>query len=158
MTTLDGGQVSGMAFPMSTEELSYQSIVDSTNNHPTSFSKEELDGDVALVWTLDSTSALDFLDTVLPSDEEIFEAMTVVDRPWDDLHHHSYFRPPLHEVKSMFSNLLTSNVCIVSNPLDPTQLSIGGNISISSRNVPINISRNKLAEPLDGLYLKKYFA
>jgi hypothetical protein len=56
-TTLDEGQVGGMAFPMSAAELRYQSIVNSADNHPTPFSQEELDGDVAPAWTLDSTSA-----------------------------------------------------------------------------------------------------
>lgn len=58
---------------MSATEFSYQSIIDSADNHPTPFSDEELDGDVAPTWTLNSTSALDFLDTVLPSDEAILE-------------------------------------------------------------------------------------
>ncbi len=77
-----------MEFPMSAVELSYQSIINSVDNHPTPFSQEELDGDVFLAWTLDSTSALDCLDTVLPSEEAILKAMMVVDRPWEDLHHH----------------------------------------------------------------------
>ena len=46
-TTLDGGQVGGMAFPMSMEEINYQSIFKSAETHPTPFSPEELDGDVA---------------------------------------------------------------------------------------------------------------
>ena len=70
-TTLDGGQVGGMEFPMFTIELTYQSIVNSADNHPTPFSLEELDGDVAPTWTLDSTSALDWLDTILPLEEAI---------------------------------------------------------------------------------------
>lgn len=80
MTILDGGQVGRMAFPMSTAELSYQSIINSTDNHPTPFSAEELDGDVAPTWTLNSTSALDVLDIVLQSKEAILEAMMGVDR------------------------------------------------------------------------------
>jgi len=48
-------------------KLSYQSIANSTNNHPSPFSQEELDGDAAPASTLDSTSTLDCLDTVLPS-------------------------------------------------------------------------------------------
>ena len=68
-----------MEFPMSVAELRYQSIVDSPDNHPTPFSEEELDGDVAPAWTLDSTSALDCLDTVLPSEEAILAAMMGVD-------------------------------------------------------------------------------
>jgi len=77
-TTLDGGQVGGMVFPIFTAKLSYQSIINSTDNHPTPF-LEELDGDVAPTWTLDSTSTLDCLDIVLPSDEAILEVMSCVD-------------------------------------------------------------------------------
>jgi len=55
------------------------SIYHSIDNHPTPFSQEELDGNVALSWTLDSTSALDCLDTILPSEEAILEAMMGVD-------------------------------------------------------------------------------
>ena len=68
-----------MTFPMSAAELRYQSIVNSTDNHPTHFSQEELDGDVAPTWTLDSTSTLDCLDIVLPSEEVILEVMMGVD-------------------------------------------------------------------------------
>ena len=68
-----------MALPMSAAELSYQSIIISIDNHPTPFSKEELDGDVAPAWTLNSTSALYCLDTVLPSEEAILEATMGVD-------------------------------------------------------------------------------
>jgi len=78
-TTLDGGQVGGMAFPMSVEKISYQSNINSIDNHPIPFSQEELDGDVAPAWTLDSTSGLDCLYTILPSKEAILEAMMGVD-------------------------------------------------------------------------------
>ena len=119
-----------MEFPMSAIELRYKSIVNSTDNHSNPFSEEELDGDVAPAWTLDSTSAMDFLDMVLPSEEAILEAMMGVDRPWEDLHHRSYFLPPLQEVESRFSNLLTSDVCTVSNPLDPAHICAEGNMSV----------------------------
>jgi len=107
-TKLVEGQVNGMAFPMSTAELRYQSIVNSADDQSTPFSKEELDGDVASAWTLDSTSTLDCLDMVLPSEEAILEAMMGVDQPWEDLHHCSYFLPPLQEVESWFSELFTN--------------------------------------------------
>jgi len=95
---------------------------------------------------------------VLLSDEAIFEEMMVIDRPWEYLHHRSYFRLPLHEVESRFSNLLTSDVCTVSNPSATTHLFFEGDMLVISRTIPINISRNKLEEPTDGLYLKKYFS
>lgn len=68
--------------------------------------------------------------------------MEGVDQPWEYLHHRSYFIPPLHEVESRFSNLLTSNVCMVSNPLALAHLFVKGNMSITSKTIPINISRN----------------
>jgi len=46
-TTLDGGHVGGMEFPMSAEKNAYRSIINSTDTHPSPFSPEELDGDVA---------------------------------------------------------------------------------------------------------------
>ena len=64
---------------MSTAKLRYQSIVNSADDHSTPFSEEEIDGDVAPAWTLDSTSALDYLDMVLPSEEAILEAMMGID-------------------------------------------------------------------------------
>ena len=88
-TTLVEGKVGGMAFAMSAAKLRYQSIVNSANNHSTPFSEEESDGDVFPAWSLDSTSALDCLDSVLPSEEAILEAMMGIDRPWEDLHHRS---------------------------------------------------------------------
>lgn len=113
-------------------ELTYKSIVNSANNRSTPFSQEELDGDVAPAWTLDSTSALDCLDTVLPSKEEILEAMMGVGRPWEDLHHCSYFPPALREVESSLSNLSTSDVCTVSNPLALAKFSAERNMSVIS--------------------------
>ena len=119
-----------MAFPMSTTELRYQSIINSVDNHSTPFSEMELDGDVAPAWSLHSTSALDCLDMVLPSEEAILEAMMGIDRPWEDLHHRSYFLPPLQEVESRFSELFTSDVCTVSNPLAPAHIRAKGNMSV----------------------------
>lgn len=131
-TTLDEGQVGGMTFPMSTPELRYQYIVNSGDDHPTPFSEEESDGDVAPACTLDSTFSIDCLDIVLPSGESILEVMMGVDRPLEDLCHRSYFLPPLREVESRFSNLLTNNVCTVSNPLAPAHIHVEGNMLVIS--------------------------
>jgi len=59
---------------MSVAEPRCESIDNSADDHPTPSSENELDGDVAHIWTLDSTSALDCLDIVFPSDEAIFKA------------------------------------------------------------------------------------
>lgn len=95
-----------------------------------------------LARSLDSTYTMDCLDMVLPSKEAILKAMMGVYQPWEDLHHHSYFLPPLLEVKSRFSNLLTSDVCTVSNPLALEHTRSKGNMLAISKIVSINISRN----------------
>jgi hypothetical protein len=43
------------------------------------------------VWDTSSSFSHDFFNDTLPSDEAIVEAMNGSDRPWDDMHHHSYF-------------------------------------------------------------------
>jgi len=68
--------------------------------------------------------------------------MMGVYRPWEVLHHRSYFLPPLQEVESRFSEIFTSDVCMVSNPLAPAHIHAEGNMSVISETIPINISRN----------------
>lgn len=97
---------------------------------------------MAPTWTLDSTSTLDCLDTALLSEEEILEEMMVVDRPWEDLHDHSYLLPLLQEVESRFSELFTSDVCTISNPLAPAQFHAEDNLSVISKMISIKISMN----------------
>jgi len=155
VTTSDDSKVGGIKSLMSAVEPRCESISNSTDDHPTPSPEKELDGDVAHIRTLDSTSVLDYLDIVFPLDEVIFEAMTAVDRPLEDLPHHLYFCPPLREVESRSSSL-ASHVCMV--PLAPTHLSTKGSILIGSIIVPNNIPRSKLAEPPDQLYLKMYFS
>jgi hypothetical protein len=67
--------------------------------------------------------------------------MMGIDRPWKDLHQHSYFLPSLLEVESRFAKLVGSDVCTVSNPLAPTQFRAEGNMSVISKTIPINISK-----------------
>jgi hypothetical protein len=51
------------------------------------------------VWATSSSFSHDYLDDTLPSDEAIVEAMNGSDRPWDDIHHRSYFLPDLARIK-----------------------------------------------------------
>lgn len=88
-----------MTYPISTIEIAYQSIVDSTDSNPILVSTEDVDDDVAPVWKIDSTLVMDFLDIVLPYEEEILESMIGVEILWDDLHYRSYFLPNLCKVE-----------------------------------------------------------
>jgi hypothetical protein len=47
------------------------------------------------IWAQGSLADTDSLDIVLPSGKVIIEEMTSPDKPWDDLHHRSYFLPEL---------------------------------------------------------------
>ena len=92
---LEEGQVGGIKFPISVAEIAYQYIIEFADSDPVCPSPEHLDGDVALYWTLNSSSTQDCLNIVLPSQEEILKEMTDVERPLDDLHHQSYVLPDL---------------------------------------------------------------
>jgi len=86
---------------------------------------------------------MDFLHTFLPSEGEILEAMMGIERSWDDLHHQSYFLPDLHELESILSSpSSTGSVHTNINPLAPAQISTEGNMSIISKTIPTNISRD----------------
>jgi hypothetical protein len=61
---------------------------------------QELDLVLEPIWAQYSLSTQDPLDLVFPSDEAILEAMTGPDRPWDDLHHRSYFLPELRRIEA----------------------------------------------------------
>jgi hypothetical protein len=40
------------------------------------------------------------LELIFPSDKEILEAMTGLDRPWEDLHHRFYFLPEIRRIEA----------------------------------------------------------
>ena len=130
-----------MAFPMSSAEISYRSIVYFAESMPVSLLSKELDGDVALAWTLTSSSAQDFLDTTLPFEEAILEVIIDVGRLWNYLHHQSYFLPDLREVETSFSSLQSSApIHPVLNPLAPAWVFSEGNMDVISATTPVKIS------------------
>ena len=78
----------GMATPLSTAEVAY-SLVQQASTTPDPIPAQELDPLLEPIWAQDSLVNIDSLDLVLPSDEAIIEAMTGLDKPWEDLHHRS---------------------------------------------------------------------
>jgi hypothetical protein len=52
------------------------------------------------IWAQNSLNSLDYIDIVFPSDEDIIEAMTGPEWPWEDMHHQSYFLPEINRTKS----------------------------------------------------------
>jgi len=61
---------------------------------------EEEDPLIQPVWVVNSFASCDCLDMVLPSDEAILEAHKRFDKPWEDLHHRSYFLPDLDRIEN----------------------------------------------------------
>jgi hypothetical protein len=82
------------------------------------------------------------LDLVLPSDEEIIEAMTSPDKPWDDLHHRSYFLLELRRIEAgEFTLTMTGDRSCPINPLAMHTVYAEGNMAAIAEMIPIDISR-----------------
>jgi hypothetical protein len=78
----------------------------------------------------------------LPSDEAIIEAMTSLDKPWEDLHHRSYFLPELSRIESKeFTLTMTGDRFCPINPLATHKVYPEGNMATIDEMIPINISR-----------------
>jgi hypothetical protein len=93
-TTMDETRHSSMPMPLSTAKVAYSLVQQaSANTDPTP--AQELDPLLQPIWAQGSLTNVDLLDLVFPSDEAVIEAMTSLDKPWEDLHHRSYFLPEL---------------------------------------------------------------
>jgi hypothetical protein len=88
----------GMSMPLSTAEVAY-SIVQQDSTNPDLTPAQELDPPLEPIWAQGSLANINSLDLVLPSDEVVIEAMTSPDKPWEDLHHRSYFLPELSRIE-----------------------------------------------------------
>jgi hypothetical protein len=83
------------------------------------------------------------LDLVLPSDETIIEVMTGLDKPWEDLHHRSYFLLELHQIEAGdFTITMTGDQTCPINLLATQDIYAEGNMATITATIPINISRN----------------
>jgi hypothetical protein len=107
----------GMAMPLSVVEVVY-SVVQQASTNPDLAPPQELDPVLEPIWAQDSLATQDPLDLVFPSDEVILEAMTGPDRPWDDLHHRSYFLPELRRIEAgEFVMTMNGDIPCPINPL-----------------------------------------
>jgi hypothetical protein len=96
----EGHLHAGMAMPLSKTKIVYQVVLDSSAdpNPVTSLTNKE-DPDIRPVWVTSLSCSHDFLNENLPFDEAIIESMNASDKPWDDMHHRSYFLPELEIIK-----------------------------------------------------------
>ena len=94
-------------------------------------------------WVVESSHAHDCLDSVFPSDEDIIEAMSGVEPPWEEFHHRSYFLPELdHLEHEDFREFLSERIGSPMVPLRSPGPMANGNMANISPTIPINISRD----------------
>jgi hypothetical protein len=78
----------------------------------------------------------------LPSDEAVIEEMTSPNKPWDDLHHRSYFLPDLSRIEAGdFTLTMTGDRSCPINSLATHKVYVEGNMETIVETILINISR-----------------
>jgi hypothetical protein len=139
--TMEATGHAGMSSPLSAAEVAY-SMVQQTSATPDPIPTQELDPLFEPIWAQNSLVDTDSLDLVLPSDEAIIEAMTGPDKPWEDLHHRSYFLPELHRIEAgEFTITMTGDQPCPINLLATQDIYAEGNMATIAETIPINISR-----------------
>jgi hypothetical protein len=126
-----------MAMPLLIAEITYQAILDSSSNlDPVPLQMVEEDPVPRPTWATSLSCSHDFLDETLPSDKAILEAMNVSKRPWDDMHHRSYFLPSLEKIEQDdFRSTLSEIVGHTVVPLDTHSIYAEGNMASISPTV-----------------------
>jgi hypothetical protein len=139
--TMEATGHAGMSSPLSAAEVAY-STVQQASATPDPIPAPELDPLFEPIWAQNSLVDTDSLDLVLPSDEAIIEAMTGPDKPWEDLHHRSYFLPELHRIEAgEFTITMTGEQPCPINLLATQDIYAEGNMATIAETIPINISR-----------------
>jgi hypothetical protein len=88
-----------MSMPLSAAGVAY-SLVQQASANPDPIPAQELDPPLESIWAQGSLANIDSLDLVLPSDEVVIEEMTSLEKPWEDLHHKSYFLLELSQIEA----------------------------------------------------------
>jgi hypothetical protein len=131
----------GMAMPLSAAEVAY-SLVQQTSAIPDPIPTQELDPLPEPIWAQGSLATTDSLDLVLPSDKAVIEAMTSPDKPWEDLHHRSYFLPELSRIEAgEFTITMTGDQPCPINLLATQEIYVEGNMET------INYTYQYLSKP-----------
>jgi hypothetical protein len=132
----------GMSIPFSVTEVAY-SLVHQASANTNLNPAQELDPLLEPIWAHSSLANVDSLDLVFPSDEVLIKAMTSPDKPWEDLHHRSYFLPELSWIKAgEFTVTMTGDEPCPINILSTHEIYAEGNMETIVKTIPINISRN----------------
>jgi hypothetical protein len=139
--TMDETGHPGMSMPLSLVEVAY-SLVQQASTNPDPTPEQDLDPLLEPIWAQGSLANVDSLDLVLPSDEAVIEAMTSPDKPWEDLHHRSYFLPELSRIDAgeFTVTMMEDQPCPI-NLLATQEIYAEGNMATIAETIPINISR-----------------
>ena len=144
----------GMSTPLSAIEIAY-SLVQQASATPDLISAQDLDPLLETIWAQDSLATTYSLDLVLPSDEVVIEAMTSLDKPWEDLHHRSFFLPELSRIEvGEFTITMTGDQPCPINLLATQEIYAEGNMETIVETIPINISRTPGV--IDNVFVEAY--
>ena len=81
--------------------------------------------------------------------------MTSLDKPWEDLHHRSYFLPALSKIEAReFTLTMTRDRSCPINPLATHSVYAKGNMASIAEMVPINLSRTPII--IDNVFVRAY--
>jgi hypothetical protein len=133
----------GMDMPLSTTEIVYQVFLDSSSDlDPVTSLMNKEDPVLGPVWATSLSFLHDFLDDTFPFNESILESMNGSKRPWDDIHHRSYFLPILERIEqddfwSTLSEIVSHDVV----PLDTHNIYVKENMVSIYPTILIDISR-----------------
>jgi hypothetical protein len=141
-STMDETGHPSMSMPLSTTEVAY-SLVQQASANPDPTSAQELDPLLEPISAQGSLTNIDSLDLVLPFDEAVIKEMTSLDKPWEYLHHKSYFLPKLSRIKAgEFTVTMMGDQPCPINLLATQKIYVEGNMVTIAETLPINISRN----------------
>jgi hypothetical protein len=123
-------------------EVAY-SIIQRASSDPNLTLAQELDPMLDPIWAQGSLEDTNSLDLVFPSDEVIIEAMTSPDKPWDDLHHRSYFLLELRRIEAReFTLTMNGDKHCLINPLETHMVYAKGNMETIAETIPFDISKS----------------
>jgi hypothetical protein len=151
---MDVTRHSGMSMPLSTTEVAY-SLVQQASANSDLTPTQELDPPLEPIWAQGFLANINSLDLVLPFDEAVIEAMTSPNKPWEDLHHRSYFLPKLSRIKVReFTMTMTGDRSFHTNALATHKIYAEGSMETISKMIPINISRTPSI--IDNVFVRAY--